>query len=81
MTDKIELDIPPVGERTAKWMEDQMRDHRGEIICEPWHPPEPPQVIACGVSPSGKVVPIRVDEDGYVLVKVSTVVGTHGSKQ
>jgi hypothetical protein len=23
--------------------------------------------LACGISPSGKPVPIRVDEDGYVL--------------
>jgi hypothetical protein len=40
-----------------------------------------PYALAFGLSPSGEPVPIRVDEDGYVLVKVSTVVGTHGSKQ
>jgi hypothetical protein len=30
-------------------------------------PPLPP--LALGISPSGKAVPIRVDEDGYVLMR------------
>jgi hypothetical protein len=81
---KIELNIPPVEERTAKWMADQMADPKHSVIVSEASDPVPPMLVralAYGVSPSGDMVPIRVDEDGYVLVKVSTVVGTHGSKQ
>jgi hypothetical protein len=141
---KIELNIPPVEERTDKWMADQSEasdpftcdfghdvvapdgtrwvfcrkhvshavegsghcsvakrhereaaeDTKREFLAEELRKmghamsntdpiaPMPGEVhLAYGLAPSGRAVPIRVDEDGYVLVKVSTVVGTHGLKQ
>jgi hypothetical protein len=62
----------------AKWLSDQgyVMSNTDSVS------PMPGEVhLAYGLAPSGRAVPIRVDEDGYVLVKVSTVVGTHGSKQ
>jgi hypothetical protein len=34
-----------------------------------YHEALPGYSLACGLSPSGKPVPIRVDEDGYVLAR------------
>jgi hypothetical protein len=128
LSDKIELNIPPVEERTAKWMADEMpftcdfghsvmapdgnrwvfcrkhvshaiegagrcgvadrherqaanerkREFMAEELRKMGHAmayseqtdPIPGEVhLARGLAPSGRAVPIRVDEDGYVMLR------------